>query len=66
MPSHKCDEFMPHESYYNYKCVKNGDACELTSKICEDYKKDECFRSSTSKSDYRCIYDDAAQKCYNW
>ena len=64
LSSDKCNEFYPHESHYDYKCVKNGDACEMTHKTCEDYKKeDECDRYAPSSSDYRCVYDDAAQKC---
>ena len=62
LSSDKCNEFYPHEYYYNEKCVKNGDACEMTSKTCEDYKKDECD-SYPSSNDFRCVYDDAAQKC---
>ena len=63
LSSDKCNEFYPHEDYYNKKCVKNGDACEMTSKTCEDYKKDECNWYTPSSSDYRCVYDDADQKC---
>ena len=63
LSSDKCNEFIPHEDYYDYKCVKIGDVCQTTYKTCEDYKKDECNRYSQSNSDYRCIYDDAAQKC---
>ena len=63
LSSDKCNEFIPHEDYYDYKCVKIGNLCQTTSKTCEDYKKDECYRYSPSDSDYRCVYDDADQKC---
>lgn len=63
LSSDKCNEFHPHEDYYDYKCVKIGNLCQTTSKTCEDYKKDECYRYSPSDSDYRCVYDDADQKC---
>ncbi len=63
LSSDKCNEFIPHESYYYNKCIKNGNVCQITPKICEDYKKDECDRYSPSNTDYRCIYDDATQKC---
>ena len=35
----------------------------MIPKTCEDYKKDECNWYTPSSSDYRCVYDDAAQKC---
>ena len=65
LSSNKCNEFIHHEYYfgYNFKCVKNGDACQMISKTCEDYKKGQCDRSSPSNSDYRCIYDDTTQQC---
>ena len=63
LSSDKCNEFIPHENYYYYKCAKIGDACQLILKTCEDYKKDECDRYYSDDREYRCVYDDAAQKC---
>ena len=63
LSSDKCNEFIPHENYYNYKCAKIGDACQLILKTCEDYKKDECDSYYSDDREYRCVYDDAAQKC---
>lgn len=64
LSSDKCNEFIPHENYYSYKCAKIGDTCQLILKTCEDYKKDECDKYYYSQgSEYRCIYDAAAQKC---
>ena len=58
----KCNEFT-NDSYDNYKCVKNGESCEMIPKTCEDYKKDECDSYYSDDREYRCVYDDAAQKC---
>ena len=64
LSSDKCNEFIPHDSYYEYKCVKNGDVCQMTRKACEDYKKeDDCDRYYSDDREYRCVYDDATQKC---